>query len=208
MNISFNTPATFWVEALPVGNGRLGAMIFGGIEQERLALNEDTLWSGYKTDWNNPEAREVLPEVRALIAEGRNEEADELCKKMMGPYAQSYLPFGDLLLTMEHGQTIDGEYSRKLDLSTGVGIVSYVIGGVRYTREVFASHPDQAIIVRLTASEAHRLSFRAKLDSPLRHRSEADGEQYTISGHAPEYVAPNYYEVDQPVRYGGKLPGV
>lgn len=81
MNISFNTPATYWVEALPVGNGRLGAMIFGGIEKERLALNEDTLWSGYKTDWNNPEAREVLPEVRALIAEGRNEEADQLCKK-------------------------------------------------------------------------------------------------------------------------------
>ncbi|MEK3901760.1 glycoside hydrolase family 95 protein [Paenibacillus sp. FSL R7-0179] len=206
MNISFNTPATFWVEALPVGNGRLGAMIFGGIEKERLALNEDTLWSGYKTDWNNPGAREVLPKVRALIAEGRNEEADELCKKMMGPYAQSYLPFGDLLLTMEHGQTIDGEYSRKLDLSTGVGTVSYVIGGVRYTREVFASHPDQAIIVRLTASEEHRLSFRAKLDSPLRHCSEADGEHYTISGHAPEYVAPNYYEVDQPVRYGGASP--
>lgn len=128
--------------------------------------------------------------------------------KMMGPYAQSYLPFGDLLLTMEHGQTIDGEYSRKLDLSTGVGTVSYVIGGVRYTREVFASHPDQAIIVRLTASEEHRLSFRAKLDSPLRHRSEADGEHYTITGHAPEYVAPNYYEVDQPVRYGGESPGV
>lgn len=205
MNISFNTPANFWVEALPVGNGRLGAMIFGGIEQERLALNEDTLWSGYPTDWNNPEAREVLPRVRELIAEGRNMEADELCKKMMGPYAQSYLPFGDLLLTMEHGQTADN-YSRHLDLSTGMGTVSYVIGGVRYTREVFASHPDQVIVMRLTADKEHKLSFRAKLDSPLRFRSAVEDGHYTITGHAPEYVAPNYYDVEQPVRYGGESP--
>ncbi|WP_340024999.1 glycoside hydrolase family 95 protein [Paenibacillus sp. FSL K6-1096] len=205
MNISFNTPANYWVEALPVGNGRLGAMIFGGIEQERLALNEDTLWSGYPTDWNNPEAREVLPRVRELIAEGRNGEADELCKKMMGPYAQSYLPFGDLLLTMGHGQTAD-QYSRHLDLSTGVGTVSYVIGGVRYTREVFASHPDQVIVMRLTADKEHKLSFRAKLDSPLRFRSAVEDGHYTIAGHAPEYVAPNYYDVDQPVRYGGESP--
>ncbi|MEK5491750.1 glycoside hydrolase family 95 protein [Paenibacillus sp. FSL R7-0297] len=206
MNISFNTPATYWVEALPVGNGRLGAMIFGGIEKERLALNEDTLWSGYKTDWNNPGAKEILPKVRALIAEGKNEEADELCKQMMGPYVQSYLPFGDLLLTMEHGQVIQGDYSRNLDLSTGIGTVSYEIGGIRYSREVFASHPDQVIVVRLSASKDHAISFRAKLDSPLRFRSEAEGEHYTIMGHAPEYVAPNYYDVDEPVGYGGESP--
>lgn len=201
MNIQFNSPATYWVEALPVGNGRLGAMIFGGIDKERLALNEDTLWSGHPTDWNNPKAKEVLPQVRALLAEQRYEEADQLCKGMMGPFTQSYLPLGDLIISMDHGQLSYGEYNRKLDLSTGLATVSYSIGGVAYTREVFASYPDQAIVVRLTASKAGALQFRARLDSPLHYRSVVDGEQYTILGNAPDHVSPNYHNEENPIRY-------
>ncbi|AEI42820.1 glycoside hydrolase family 95 protein [Paenibacillus mucilaginosus] len=202
MNIQFQSPAVYWTEALPVGNGRLGAMIFGGVEKERIALNEDTLWSGYPTDWNNPEAREVLPKVRQLIAEQRYEEADRFCKFMMGPFTQSYLPFGDLHIVMEHGQVCGRGYERKLDLSTGIVTVTYDIGDVSYTREVFASHPDQVIVVRLTASKEGLLSFRAKLDSPLRSSSKPDADHYTLSGIAPEYVAPNYYNVKNPVHYG------
>lgn len=81
MNIQFGSPATYWVEALPIGNGKLGGMVFGGIEKERIALNEDTLWSGYAQDWNNPEAREVLPRIRELIANKQYAEADLLSKK-------------------------------------------------------------------------------------------------------------------------------
>ncbi|WP_379141344.1 glycoside hydrolase N-terminal domain-containing protein [Paenibacillus sp. sgz500992] len=202
MNIQFKTPAVYWVEALPIGNGRLGAMIFGGIEKERLALNEDTLWSGYPRDWNNPGAKEALPKVRELIAQGNYAEADRLCKEMMGPYTQSYLPFGDLILSMDHGQLVRSEYSRKLDLSTGIVTVSYAIGGVQYTREIFASHPDQTIIIKLTASKQGALGFRAKLDSPIRYSTKTDGEHFTISGIAPEYIAPNYYDAEDPVRYG------
>ncbi|WP_019908568.1 glycoside hydrolase family 95 protein [Paenibacillus sp. HW567] len=202
MNIQFSSPAVHWVEALPVGNGRLGAMIFGGIEHERLALNEDTLWSGYPRDWNNPGAKEVLPKVRELIAEQKYEAADQLCKQMMGPYTQSYLPFGNLQIWMDHGQLSSGDYSRKLDLSTGIVTVTYTIGGVRYTREIFASYPDQAVIVRLSASKEGGLSFRATLDSPIRYTTRVDGDHFTLSGTAPEYVAPNYYDVEDPVRYG------
>ncbi len=201
MNIQFHSPAVYWTEALPVGNGKLGAMVFGGVEKERLALNEDTLWSGHPSDWNNPGAKEVLPKVRELIAQEKYEEADLLCKEMMGPYTQSYLPFGDLHLVMEHGN-VCGQYFRKLDLSTGIVTVDYSIGGARYTREIFASYPDQAIVVRLKSSKAGKLSFRAKLDSPLKFVSSHDSEQYVISGIAPEYVAPSYHQIDDPVRYG------
>ncbi|WP_028611538.1 glycoside hydrolase family 95 protein [Paenibacillus harenae] len=202
MNIQFQSPAVYWTEALPVGNGKLGAMVFGGVEKERIALNEDTLWSGYPKDWNNPAAKEVLPKVRELIAQEKYEEADRLCKEMMGPYTQSYLPFGDLHIVMDHGQVSRRDYSRKLDLSIGVATVAYSIGGVQYTREIFATHPDQAIVVRLTASKEGFLSFRARLDSPLRYVSKVDGGHFTISGVAPEHVEPSYRDAEYPVRYG------
>ncbi|MDQ0064078.1 glycoside hydrolase family 95 protein [Paenibacillus harenae] len=202
MHIQFHSPAVYWVEALPVGNGRLGAMVFGGIEKERIALNEDTLWSGYPGDWNNPGAKAALPKVRELIAQEKYEEADRLCKEMMGPYTQSYLPFGDLHIVMDHGQLSRRGYNRKLDLSTGIATVAYNVGGVPFTREIFATHPDQAIVVRLTAGKEGFLSFRAKLDSPLRYTSKADGDHFTISGAAPEHVEPNYRDAEVPVRYG------
>ncbi|KRE47052.1 glycoside hydrolase family 95 protein [Paenibacillus sp. Soil522] len=202
MHIQFHSPAVYWVEALPVGNGRLGAMVFGGIEKERIALNEDTLWSGYPRDWNNPGAKAALPNVRELIAQEKYEEADRLCKEMMGPYTQSYLPFGDLNIVMDHGQLSRRGYSRKLDLSTGIATVAYNVGGVQFSREIFATHPDQAIVVRLTAGKEGFLSFRAKLDSPLRYTSKADGGHFTISGAAPEHVEPNYRDAEDPVRYG------
>ncbi len=201
MNIQFHSPAVYWTEALPVGNGRLGAMVFGGVENERIALNEDTLWSGYPKDWNNPRAKEVLPKVRELVAQEKYEEADRLCKEMMGPYTQSYLPFGDLRLMMDHGN-VNHQYNRKLDLPTGIVAVAYTVGGVQYTREIFASYPDHAIVVRLTSSKEGLLSFRAKLDSPIRYASSIDADQYIISGTAPEQVWPSYYYSENPIIYG------
>ena len=151
MQLQFHSPAVYWTQALPVGNGRLGAMVFGAVEQERIALNEDTLWSGHPMDLNNPGAREVLPKVRDLIEQENYEEADRLCKEMMGPYTQSYLPFGDLRLVMDHGN-VCRQYRRELDLTTGFVKVEYSVGDVQYSREIFASYPDQAIVVRLQSS--------------------------------------------------------
>ncbi|OPH46652.1 hypothetical protein BC351_14290 [Paenibacillus ferrarius] len=103
MDLTYKAAAKEWTEALPVGNGRLGAMIFGGVEKELLQLNEDTLWSGPPKDWNNPQAKELLPEVRQLLYEGRFLEADQLSRGMLGPNTQSYLPLGDLHLQFDHG---------------------------------------------------------------------------------------------------------
>src|SRR3954467_8858458 len=99
LKLWYRRPAAQWVEALPVGNGRLGAMVFGGVERERLQLNEDTLWSGGPRDWNNPKAPAALADVRRLIADGKFAEADRAARGMQGPYTQSFEPLGDLTLT-------------------------------------------------------------------------------------------------------------
>ncbi|SEM91131.1 glycoside hydrolase N-terminal domain-containing protein [Paenibacillus sp. OV219] len=200
MKLHYDRAANVWTEALPVGNGRLGAMIYGGVEQEELQLNEDTLWSGYPADGTNPHAHEVLPEVRKLIEEGRYAEADKLSKEMMGPYTQSYLPLGHLRLTFEHGHCWTS-YERSLDLEEGIAQVRYSIGSVDYTRETFASYPDGVIVMRLEVSEPGRLSFHAQLDSLLRFETKRDGDRYVMRGVAPEHVAPSYYPVDHPIVY-------
>ncbi|MBB3126671.1 alpha-L-fucosidase 2 [Paenibacillus rhizosphaerae] len=203
MKLQYDKPATVWTEALPIGNGRIGAMVFGGVAEERLQLNEDTLWSGYPRDTNNPEALEVLPRVRELIRSGQYEEADRAAKGMMGAYSQSYLPLGDLQIELEHdGEVPFSGYKRELDLAQGISRVEYTVRGVVYTREMFISHPDQVLVVRLTSSEAGKLNFRAALSSPLRSVTEAESGVLVLRGTAPEHVWPNYYRSDDPIIYG------
>ena len=188
----YRQPAERWVEALPIGNGRLGAMVFGGVALERLALNEDTLWSGGPHDWDNPGAHDVLPEARRLIFAGEYHQADTLVKQMQGPYNQSYLPLGDLHLTFaEHAAP--GAYRRALDLDSAVASVSYTFGGATFTREVFASAPDQAIVVRVACDQPARLSFTATLGSQLRHITRrASSTSLALDGTCPRHVDPSY----------------
>ena len=161
-------PAKDWNEALPIGNGRLGAMVFGGKEEERLQLNEDTLWTGGPHDYNNPEALKYLPEMRRLIFEGKEKKAEELGgKHMMGNPVrlQAYQPFGDLRIHfLGHGHVM--EYGRELFLDEALVRINYRVGDAVITREVFASHPDQVIVVRLSAERLRRISFDATLTSP------------------------------------------
>jgi len=163
----YHQPAKEWVEALPIGNGRLGGMVFGGVPAERIQLNEDTFWSGGPYDPINDEALQYLPKVRQLILEGRYKEAQDLAdQKLMGRprHLQAYQPLGDLRFVMDgHGQPTD--YRRELDLDRAVVRVRYRIGETTFTREVFSSAPDQVIVVRLTADGPAKLSFTATLDS-------------------------------------------
>lgn len=201
MKLQYDRPASVWTEGLPMGNGRLGGMIFGGVEQEKIGLNEDTLWSGYPTDGNNPGAKEVLPKVRKLIQERRYQEADTLTREMQGTYTQSYLPFGDLLLRFEHGG-IHHSYKRTLDIEQALHSVEYQVGNVTYKREMFASNPHQVIVLRLTASVQGKLHVHAALDSPLRHTLQVKEDRFVLSGTAPEHVDPSYVASDNPIRYG------
>src|SRR4051812_12720236 len=164
-----------WVRALPVGNGRLGAMLFGGIVHERLQLNEDTLWAGRPYDPVNPDAKAALPEVRRLLAARQYAEAAQIvgAKVMSKPLAQMpYQTVGDLALTFPALESVEN-YRRDLDLATATARVSYTSGGVMFSREVFASAPDQVIVVRVTASRPGRISFDAGLWTPQRATIEA-----------------------------------
>ncbi|HRT50875.1 MAG TPA: glycoside hydrolase family 95 protein [Anaerohalosphaeraceae bacterium] len=170
LSLWYRQPAQRWVEALAVGNGRLGAMVFGGIAEERIQLNEDTLWAGGPYDPANPEALEALPKVRELIFAGRYREAHNLIGQKMMAKPLTQMPYqcvGDLLLKFPD---VDGatDYRRDLNLDTAVATVTYTIAGVRYTREVFASPVDQVIVVRLTADKPGKVSFTAGMRTPQR----------------------------------------
>lgn len=199
LKLWYRQPAPIWTNALPVGNGRLGAMIFGGVETERLALNEDTLWSGSPRPWNNRDAKRVLPEVRKLVAEEKYHQADELCKKMQGPYNQSYLPLGNLFLKFGVPGPVTG-YRRELDLDAGMARVSYRAGEVVFSREVFASAKDGVIVARIECDKG-ALDFAASLDSPLRSQSQRSGDDIVLTGKAPAHVDPNYLPSANPMVY-------
>ena len=163
LKLWYRNPAEAWVEALPVGNGRLGAMIFGGVARERLQLNEDTLWAGGPYDPSSPEALKVLPEVRRLIFEGRYPEAQNLAQAgmMARPIRQmSYQTIGDLMLSFGVSSASSG-YRRDLDLEQAIATTEYRQDGVAYRREVFASRPDDVVVMRL-ASVAVSATGRAR----------------------------------------------
>jgi alpha-L-fucosidase 2 len=168
LSLWYNQPAEKWVEALAVGNGRLGAMVFGGVAQERIQLNEDTLWAGGPYDPANPDALEALPQVRELIFAGQYKQASNLISQKMMARPLRQMPYqcvGDLSLTFPdtNGAT---NYRRDLNLDTAVATVSYKIDSVRYTREVFSSPADQVIVMCLTADKPGKITFTAGMQTP------------------------------------------
>ena len=161
----FRQPATEWNRALPVGNGRLGAMVFGGAGEEHIQLNEETLWTGGPYNPVTKGASAALPEIRRLLFAGDVPRAHDLFgRTMMGvPYEQmKYQPLGDLLIAFPGHETATN-YRRELGLDSAVARVSYVVNGVTFTREVFVSAPDQVIVIRLAASRPGALTFSAQL---------------------------------------------
>ena len=168
LTLWYNEPADQWTEALPVGNGRLGAMVFGKTDTERLQFNEDTLWTGAPHDYARQEAKEYLPEIRRLLFEGKQREAERLAmdKFMSVPLRQrSYQPFGDVFLDFGHDNAEN--YRRGLSLDRALAWVRYDVNGETYSREVFASHPHNCLVIRIKCNNAlGRISFTARLATP------------------------------------------
>jgi len=176
-----------WTRALPIGNGRLGGMVFGGVPTERIQLNESSLWSGWPQDADNPEAAVALPEIRRLLFEGKYTEAQKLTFEKLvcrgpgsgsgngarGPYG-SYVTLGDLRIAFD-GQASCTGYRRELDLSTALATVAYRADGVAYRREAFASAPDHALVIRLTADRPRAITFAATLSRPECAEVRSDG---------------------------------
>ena len=177
MTLRYDEPAKLWVEALPVGNGRLGAMIYGDPEHEILQLNENTLWAGQPHLNDNPNAKEALPQVRQLIFDGNYTEAQDLVnqKFFSGKSGMPYQTLGKLHLDFKNTGVVT-DYERTLDLETAVATTQWSRDGVAYTMEVFSSFPDQVIVVQLTASESGKLNFAASITREERATSFVDDE--------------------------------
>jgi alpha-L-fucosidase 2 len=176
LSLWYRQPAVKWEEALAIGNGRIGAMIFGGINNERLQLNEDTLWAGGPYDPVNPDARQALPEVRQLVFDRKYSQASKLIstKVMSKPLSQmQYETAGDLTLTFPDTASVEN-YRRDLNLDTAVGTVEYRDRNTRFLREVFASPADQVIVVRLTADKKGAVTFAANFQTPQKASIETE----------------------------------
>ena len=178
----YDKPAAEWTEALPVGNGRLGAMIFGGTASEQLQLNEDTLYAGSPYDPNNPEALNALPEARRLIFEGKYKEAHDLvgAKMMAKPIKQMpYEPLGDLRLTFPGHESVT-DYRRELDLDAAATAMSYKVGPTTFYRVVFASAVDQLIVVNLRTDDLPQLNFSAGFETPQKATVSTEGNDTLV----------------------------
>ncbi len=193
LRLWYTRPAEQWTEALPVGNGGLGGMIFGGVPKEHIQFNEDSLWTGRPRDYSNPEAYKHLPEIRRLLFEGKQQEAEELAlqKFMSIPLRQErYQPFGDVWIEFEAKGAVS-DYERDLNLDRAVASVRYNHDGVKHTRSVFSSYPNEVLVVRLTADKPGALNFFLSLTSP-HEESEvfAQADIIVLKGRVSGYSQP------------------
>ena len=189
--------ALSWNEALPLGNGRLGAMVYGGAADERICLNDDSLWSGKPGFCDRPGAQEALARAQALVRERRFPEAQqELEQNFTGLWSQVYLALGEIDLTMRHAGAVQN-HTRALDLSTGVHTVEYDCDGAHFRREALVSQPDQALAVRLTADRPGALTFDVRLCPALNACCEISENTLSFRGHCPSYVW-HYGEPQEP----------
>lgn len=187
LTLWYKSPAKAWEEALPVGNGRMGAMIFGDPQKERIQFNENTLYSGEPETPKNINIVPDLAHIRQLLNEGKNTEAGTIMQeKWIGRLNEAYQPFGDLYIDFDSKEAVT-DYIHSLDMENAVVTTSYKQNGVEISREVFASYPAQAIVIHLKASKPV-LSFTAYLDSPHPVTNESDSQVVYLKGQAPAHA--------------------
>ena len=183
--LHYTEPAAYWEAALPIGNGRLGAMVHGGISREMLSLNEDTLWSGLPDMRFSSSVKNNLERARDLLRQRRFVEADKfVTENMLDHDCQSYLPAGELILDFDLSGDIT-DYHRQLDLEQALSSCSFCCGGIEFQREFFASYPRQIIVGKISGSAAGSVSFTAKFSSQLRGKSSACGNTLIFNGECP-----------------------
>ena len=184
-----------WLDGLFIGNGYMGANVFGRVQNERIALNESTFWSGRPHDYNDPDAYKYFGQIKNLVFEGKFKEAEKLAdERFYGkPVAQqAYQPLGDLLLCFKHESDSVKDYYRELDMETGIVKISYTDGDVKMTRELFMSYPDHVMVMKISADTPGRVSVEAGLSSPFAEKTEATDNRLTLSGtwkYLPEEVS-------------------
>ena len=188
----YNQPAKYFEETLVLGNGKAGASVFGGVESDKIFLNDITLWSGEPVDpYMNPEAYKNIPAIREALKNHDFKLADELQRKIQGKFSESYAPLGTMFLNFR----IDGRpynYYRELDISNAVSTVRYEINDVKYTREYFISHPNQVFVIRLSSDKKGQLNFDIRFESLLQNSVSINPNLLNANGYAPVVALPNY----------------
>jgi len=204
LTLWYQKPAAAWTEALPLGNGKMGAMVWGGVKQDLIQLNDATLWSGgpVRSDVN-PEAFGYLSKVRKALFEGKYQEAQQLTKKMQGIYSESYLPMGDLIIHQEFEDTTLQSYRRELNINDAVETTRFRVNGVEYKRQLFISAPDHIMAIRMTTDRPGALNLNISTHSKLHYLHSVNGtDELILKGKAPAHDDPNYVNYNkQPVIY-------
>ncbi len=195
LKLWYAQPAAQWIEALPLGNGHIGAMVFGGIGQELIQLNEGSLWSGGPVPQSvNPESATYLAPLREALFKGEYAAAAQLTKKMQGYYTESFMPMGDLVIDQQLPFVAPTAYYRDLNLERATSVTRFTVDGVEYTREVFTSAPDGVMVMRITSGKAGMLTMDLSLRSLLRsNKVRVANDELLLQGEAPARVDPNYY---------------
>ena len=199
----YRQDASNWNEALPLGNGRVGAMVYGGALNERISLNEDTLWSGYPTYYDNPNALAAYREAQALVKQGEYARAQQLIEEnFTALWSQLYLPLGDMHLSVP-GRYEPANYSRSLDMSTGVHRVEFELDGKKYVRETFISHPDQVMAMRITCDQPASVTFEVSLAPSLNAYTALAVNEISIKGNCPncEWQYGEHFSADKYMTY-------
>lgn len=199
LKLWYNQPAKIWEEALPLGNGKTGAMVFGRVNKERFQLNDNTLWSGMPEAGNNPKGPANLPLVRQAVFDGDYGKAAAIWKNnLQGPYSARYLTMADLYLDFNLKDSIPTAYYRELDISNAVSTVTYTVGGVSYKRETLISYPDKTMVIRITADQKNALNFTTGITSKLKYTTTAvSPNDLVLKGKAPKHVAHRATEPQQ-----------
>jgi alpha-L-fucosidase 2 len=197
----YKQPAQHFEETLVLGNGKLGATVFGGVNSDKIYLNDATLWTGEPVNANmNPEAYKNLPAIREALKNENYKLANQLNKKLQGKFSESYAPLGTMFINHANAESYTNYY-RELNISEAISKVSYEIKGVKYTREYFVSKPDQIMVIKLTSSQKGALSFNVKFNSLLKYKTNTANNTLQINGFAPTHAEPSYRKSDNPVSF-------
>lgn len=192
LTLWYTQPADHFEESLVLGNGQMGASVFGGVASDKIYLNDLTLWSGEPVDpYMNPEAHTHVAAVREALRNEDYQAADSLNKFIQGSFSQSYAPLGTYYLNVRH-QGSYTDYRRELNLEDAVSTLSYKVDEVEFTRSYFVSYPDKVMAIKLTASEKGRINASLHFESLLKYQAKAENESWQISGYAPYHAEPSY----------------
>ncbi|KAH6833159.1 hypothetical protein C2S53_008102 [Perilla frutescens var. hirtella] len=202
LEVRFDGAASHWTDALPIGNGRLGAMIWGGIVNETINLNEDTLWTGIPSDFTDPAAPITLSEVRKLVNNGQYAEATAVAANLSGTPSAVYQLLGDIKLEFDESHVAydEGTYERVLDLDTATVKVQYSANDIKYVRDHFASYPDEVIVMKISGNKSSSLNFTVSLESKLHHHAYINNNsQIILDGRCPgRRIPPHVYGNSSP----------